>query len=376
MTTFTIFGALMILLAFLYGLILLFAIAGLFSNPKSRSGREITVPALSVIIPVRNEEHVITACLESIAKQALSPDRFEVIICDDFSEDNTLLRAKEFTSHRPGINWIMMAGGPGKKKTIEAAIACSKGTHIVTTDADTVREKNWLSAIIDCIEKQRPGMLIGPVVLSSGNSLFGKLQILEFFGVIGLTAGYANLGLPIMCNGANLVYEKEIFHHVNGFTGFEHYSSGDDQFLLWKVKKAFKKGTIRFLRNPDAIVTVPASQGLIGFLRQRIRWISKTRGYKDPMVLLTGAFTYLFQAGIFTGGIIGLFTPLFLYLALMFFLFKMLVDFPVVLVMAGFFRKQNLWTWYIPAQLFQILYVPLTGMVAFLIPVRWKGRRV
>jgi hypothetical protein len=58
------------------------------------------------------------------------------------------------------------------------------------------------------------------------------------------------------------------------------------------------------------------------------------------------------------------------------FCFKLLVDFPVVFYMASFFRKQNLWAWYIPAQLFQILYVPLTGILAWLVPVRWKGRKL
>ncbi|MFH1159685.1 MAG: glycosyltransferase [bacterium] len=376
MTAFIIFGALMILLAFLYGLILLLALTGLLAQRKFASGSTATSPVLSVIIPVRDEEQNMSACLESIANQDLSPDRFEVIICDDFSQDSTLLKSREFTSGRPEIKWIVMSGGPGKKKAIEAAIGRATGSHIVTTDADTQRASGWLSALIDCIERESPNMVIGPVVLSSGNSIFRKLQTLEFFGVIGITAGYANLGLPVMCNGANLAYEKEVFNQVQGFDGNEQYVSGDDQFLLWKVKKTYGKGAVHFLWNRDAVVTVAASSGLMGFLSQRLRWVSKTRGYKDPLVLFTGAVTYLFQAGIFTGFVLGIFNPFFFYLALAFFFFKTLVDFPTVFLMAGFFRKQNLWMWYIPAQVFQIIYVPLTGIFAFLIPVRWKGRRI
>ncbi|MFH1936043.1 MAG: glycosyltransferase family 2 protein, partial [Bacteroidota bacterium] len=206
--------------------------------------------------------------------------------------------------------------------------------------------------------------------------LFQKLQTLEFLGVMGLTAGFANLGHPVMCNGANLGYEKEAFRQVGGFDGTERYASGDDQFLLWKIHQKYSGRSIRYLDVRQAIVTTPPQSDVKSFFQQRLRWISKSRGYRDRVVLFIGMVSYLFQAMILTGFFLGFLSPLYIYLAVSLLGFKFLVDFPLVFSMARFFRKQHLWPWYILAQLFQVIYVTIVGPMAFLIPVRWKGRRV
>ena len=377
MTAFTIFAILLVLLGLLYGTLILIAVSGLAAPKQNFSSHTSDVsPVLSVIIAVRNEEHSVVACLDSISGQDLDPRLFEVIISDDASDDNTLQKIRDWIAGREQERWTVIAGGPGKKKAIEAAINRASGSCIVTTDADTLRGNGWLPAIMRAMKNEGTQLLIGPVFLCPVKSVFGKIQALEFFGISGITAGYANLRIPIMCNGANLAYRKEIFFGVGGFTGNEQVASGDDQFLLGKVKKACHKEAIRFLWDFDAVVSVAPAGGLRSFISQRIRWASKIRGIGDPLVWLTGAVTYLFQSAILTVLVAGISMPLFLYLAITMFCFKLLVDFPVVFYMASFFRKQNLWAWYIPAQLFQILYVPLTGILAWLVPVRWKGRKL
>lgn len=382
MITLVVIGFLMTVLAFLYAMILLMALSGL-----SLPGRSLSQPVqknhvVSVVIPVRNEEHQIVRCLESILLQDYDKEGFEVLISDDFSEDKTLDRIHGFIRHHPQLSCNVLTGeetpasGGGKKRAIERAIASASGTLILTTDADTRHTSRWISSMVSAYNETGTKMVLGPVMYSDEHTGFQKIQTLEFLGVMGLTAGFASLGRPVMCNGANLLYEKEAFLEVGGFGGNEAFVSGDDQFLLWKIKSKFGGRSIHFHDDPDAIVTTFPEHGLGSFLQQRLRWISKSRGYRDLTVLSVGAVSYLFQAMILAGFLLIFLSPIYLYLALSLLSFKLLVDFPLVYSMARFFGKRRFLWWYIPAQLFQVMYVTVSGLIAFVIPVRWKGRRV
>ncbi len=382
MISVAIIGGVMMLLAFLYCVILLAALTGL-SIPvgkTSRSGKPD--PFVSVIVPARNEETRIMQCLNSLLLQDYHPEKFEVLISDDFSDDRTLEVIGNFVQSHGQLSCIVIKGDEGrsqdvgKKNALKRAIDKASGTIILTTDADTLHDPGWISSMVHYYCKTGAKMILGPVMFSEEKSLFQKMQTLEFLGIMGITAGFANIGYPVMCNGANLFYEKEVFQEVGGFEGNEQFPSGDDQFLLWKIRQKYGGHSIRFLDDRRAIVTTMAEKNPGLFFQQRLRWISKSRGYRDVTVLFTGAVSYLFPAMIFACFFLGFISPLYLYLAVSFMCFKILVDLPLLFSMARFFGKQQLWVWYIPAQIFQVMYVTVSGPLAFLIPVKWKGRKV
>ncbi|MBC8316129.1 MAG: glycosyltransferase [Bacteroidetes bacterium] len=382
MMALVIIGGTMILLAILYAFILILAMSGIVRLQIPAAGTHTPSIFTSIIIPVRNEEDTITECLKSIIHQTISPKQFEVIISDDFSEDKTVAVIRSFIAEWPQYNWVIISGDEGKiaqsgkKGAINHAILRAQGALVITTDADTYRGEQWLSSIMTYYKETGAKMILGPVAFDQEQTLFQKLQSLEFLGIMGVTAGLANQGMAVMCNGANLGYEKEVFHQAGGFGENKRFASGDDQFLLWTIKKKYDNRSIRFLLDQDAIVTTPGADNLRTFFMQRLRWVSKSRGYRDGFVLFTGVVTYLFQAALLAGFFLGFLSPIFLYLSVGLLLFKILVDFPLVFFMGRFFRKQRLWPWYIPAQIFQILYVTLTAPLAFIIPVKWKGRKI
>jgi len=382
MTALLIIGGIMILLAILYAFILILAMSGISRLQIPTAGTPAPPIFTSIIIPVRNEEDTIAECLKSMIHQTISPKQFEVIISDDFSEDRTVAVVRSFIAEWPQYNWGIISGGEGeigqsgKKGAINRAIQRAQGSIVVTTDADTHRSEKWLSSIMTYYQETGAKMILGPVAFNQEQTLFQKLQSLEFLGIMGVTAGLANQGMAVMCNGANLGYEKEVFHQSGGFGENKRFASGDDQFLLWTIKKRYGNRSIRFLLDQDAIVTTPGADNLRAFFNQRLRWVSKSRGYRDGFVLYTGVVTYLFQLALLAGFFLGFLSPIVLYLSVGLLLFKILIDFPLVFFMGRFFRKQRLWPWYIPAQIFQILYVTLTVPLAFIIPVTWKGRKI
>jgi glycosyltransferase involved in cell wall biosynthesis len=96
----------------------------------------IIIPEISVIVPARNEEASLGACLQSILAQG--GVRFEIIVVDDGSTDRTPEIARSF----PGVRTIRPAplpsGWSGKNNALCAGASAATGEWLLFTDADTV----------------------------------------------------------------------------------------------------------------------------------------------------------------------------------------------------------------------------------------------
>ena len=94
----------------------------------------------SIIIPARNEEKIISDCLQSIGQLNYPKELFEVIVMDDFSTDATVATAKQFSFVKVMElkTFLNEKINSYKKKAIELGIASATGDYIVTTDADCI----------------------------------------------------------------------------------------------------------------------------------------------------------------------------------------------------------------------------------------------
>jgi cellulose synthase/poly-beta-1,6-N-acetylglucosamine synthase-like glycosyltransferase len=221
----------------------------------------------------------------------------------------------------------------------------------------------------------KPGMVIGPVAFHREKSLFDKIQSLEFMGLIGTTAGSAAAGYPVMCNGANLGYRRDAYLETGGFSKNIGYDSGDDHFLMAAISKKYGEHSVKFLADREAVVYTQPEDSLQGFINQRLRWVSKSRGYREPAVIGLALITYAVHLFLLAGMVAGVFFPGLLAVSLALWLAKILIEYPMVWRMAGFLDKKHLLGYYFTAQVFQLFYVVLVGMFGTILPHQWKGRR-
>jgi glycosyltransferase involved in cell wall biosynthesis len=107
-------------------------------------------PTVSIIVPARNEEANIAACLESLAIQTGVP--FEIIVVDDHSTDRTQDIAGSFSPRYDNVRVIEAAPLPanctGKNNAVSTGARAARGEWLLFTDADTVHLPGSLARAI------------------------------------------------------------------------------------------------------------------------------------------------------------------------------------------------------------------------------------
>lgn len=90
---------------------------------------------ISVIIPMYNAGHTITAALNSIARQ--TEGKFEIIIVNDGSTDNSVKQVYSFKKSHPGLQIIIVdKEHEGVSATRNIGLRIATGNYIAFLDAD------------------------------------------------------------------------------------------------------------------------------------------------------------------------------------------------------------------------------------------------
>jgi cellulose synthase/poly-beta-1,6-N-acetylglucosamine synthase-like glycosyltransferase len=337
---------------------------------------------VTVIIAARNEENNILNVLNDLFLQEFPGDLLEILIVDDGSADNTFQKITDFAAKNPSFPLSVLridlhdTSAGSKKSAIKLAVPRSAGDLILATDADTRMGKNWIASMVSYYEKYRPEMILGPVVYFEGSDLFSKIQLCEFMGLMAVTEGSCNLGRPLMCNGANLAYSRKAYETVGGFDDNLEVASGDDMFLMMKIRRKFGRNAVQFNRSGDAIVFTEPNKTFHEFLHQRLRWVSKNKVYKDPIVILVAGITYLFNAILCVGLVLGFFFHSFWILIFLLLAGKIIVEFPVLYKYAVFLGKTKSLKLIPLVQVLNIFYVIVIGFLGNFLSYRWKGKMV
>jgi len=99
-------------------------------------------PELSVIVPARNEEATLGACLDSLVNQ--SGLQYEIIVVDDASTDRTRQIAQSYSQVAVISAGPLPTGATGKNSALVAGAHHAQGNWLLFTDADTVHRADSL----------------------------------------------------------------------------------------------------------------------------------------------------------------------------------------------------------------------------------------
>ena len=103
---------------------------------------------LSVIIPTRNRSSLLKRALISIINQSFSPERFEVIVVDNGSNDNTKTICNKFSKKIDNFRYEFVSQ-PGLHVGRHVGLRKAKSDVLVFADDDIKAFPTWLEGIIE-----------------------------------------------------------------------------------------------------------------------------------------------------------------------------------------------------------------------------------
>jgi len=234
---------------------------------------------VSLIVPFKNEASVISRLLKSIKEQDYPLELVELIMVDDHSSDDSKEVIQALLKEFPTSTYIT-SDGVGKKQALLTGIKHTCNEWVLLTDADTIASKTWIKAMLN--QRLDNTLLVaGPITIQKEdrfNVLLPMLQ-LEHIALQQLTRLSIARQKPLMANGANLLFKKEIAQQAFTLANLE-IASGDDSNLLFA---AWQKDatSIQYASTVHASVstTIPTTPHQIW--KQRVRWASKLKTYEQ-----------------------------------------------------------------------------------------------
>ena len=238
-------------------------------------------PQISIVIAAKNEEKNISGLLDSFKIIDYPANKFEIIIVDDNSTDNTLQEAMKYLNHFTNLRIIPAEDKkyPGKKGALALGIMESHSDLIIITDADCFVERDWLKSYI---RKFNEGY----------DFLFGNAPFIEEPGFVNSIARFENIRtfflyrsalkikLPYSAAARNFGFRKSSYERIKGYENTTETLSGDDDLLIREAVK--NKMRIGYVSDKESSVYSYAPASFKEYLIQKTRH-TKTSLYYLPI---------------------------------------------------------------------------------------------
>lgn len=362
----------------LYGLFITLAIVGFGKLKRASNQTEYQETELiSIIISARNEAKNIKECIYEIAKQNFPKNQYELIIVDDASDDDTYAIAHK-SLVESGIHFqiIQQTEHKGKKSNLSEAINQGKGSIIITSDADVLyRHPNWLISISNYFKFYSPNMLIMPIDYQTSTGFLYAFQVIENMALTGITAGFAGIQKPFMCNGANLAFTLNAYQAVSGYQSHLHISSGEDVFLMEDIKKYDPK-SVHYILMRELIVKTAPVKSTKELLNQRIRWAYKSKSNPNQFNLFAGFVIVVTNLLILALLVAILKQSVIIPYLSIFVLAKFVFDFLLLFLASEFLGRIKYIWWIIPFECIYWIYALIIGTTSLFIKPYWKGKKI
>jgi cellulose synthase/poly-beta-1,6-N-acetylglucosamine synthase-like glycosyltransferase len=175
---------------------------------KAPAWEDNDLPSLSLLIAAHNEASVIEERVLNALQMAYPPDRLEIAVASDGSEDGTTETVRRYAER--GVRLLDYKPRRGKAATLNTAIAELKGEIILLSDANTYTDSTAARKIVRGFKDPKVGVVCGRLVLtdpatgSNADSLYWKYETF-------LKRCESRLGALLGSNGAIYAIRRELF---------------------------------------------------------------------------------------------------------------------------------------------------------------------
>jgi cellulose synthase/poly-beta-1,6-N-acetylglucosamine synthase-like glycosyltransferase len=244
------------------------------SSKKIDILKEMTeFPSVSILIPAHNEEKVIGKTVKAMLSLNYPEDKFEVIVINDNSSDDTgkILEELKKTYSNKNLRIITtdkITGGKGKSNALNIGYQNSKSDYIVVYDADNTPEKLALRYLVYAITNSKD---LGAVIGKFRTRNKYKNILTRFINIETLSfqwmaqAGRWQLFRLCTIPGTNFIIRRSV---IEALGGWDIHAIAEDTEISFRIYKMGYR--IGFM--PLAVTWEQEPEKLRVWFKQRTRW--------------------------------------------------------------------------------------------------------
>lgn len=179
-------------------------------------------PRVSIILPTYNRSNILNSCIESIINQTFH--NWELIICDDCSDDDTSIVSKNFADSNKNIYIVENIENLGLPKNRNQGLNLAQGELIFFIEDDLILDANCLNILVDTYDNLSLSNNVGgiaPRLIEKNQKIIsgkGPFIINKLTGVI-----INNYGMMYekVCESPSLhacsIYPTQLLREINGY---------------------------------------------------------------------------------------------------------------------------------------------------------------
>ena len=144
-----------------------------------------SAPAVSVVVPVRNEADNVGPLTQEIAAALEGRWSFELIYVNDGSSDGTQAALTALKAERPWLRQVKHEASCGQSAAVRSGVAAARGAIVATLDGDGQNDPSFIPALLTALEQGTNVGLVAGQRVGRRDTGFKKLQSRIANGVRG-----------------------------------------------------------------------------------------------------------------------------------------------------------------------------------------------
>lgn len=247
-------------------------------------------PMVSILVPAHDEAVVITRTVRALLGLEYPKDRYEIIVINDNSTDDTAEKLEQVQAEFPDRKLIVISTGPeiggkGKSNALNIGFSVATGDVIAIYDADNTPQPDALAILVETLmEDDKLGAVIGKFRTRNRNaSLLSRFVNIETLAYQCMNqAGRYYFFRLCTIPGTNYVIRRSLIEEIGGWDVNALSEDTEISFRLYRMGYYIKQ-------MPLAVTWEQEPHLLNVWFRQRTRWA------KGNLYVLAKNMRYIFD---------------------------------------------------------------------------------
>lgn len=178
---------------------------------------------ISVIITCYNLEDYISRSIHSCLDQTLDENKYEIIVVDDYSSDNSWKIIQTFGSMGGHIKSFRHKENLGVGSATNTALSIANGEYIIKVDGDDFINRNLLFIMSELLDNNEDlGFIYGDhTIVNNKDERSYSINTLD----------------KLLDNGAGVMFRKKYIDVLGGYS--DEYRTRDDYYMISRYIKNF-----------------------------------------------------------------------------------------------------------------------------------------